>query len=123
MLRRMKDFRRATSAAVRSAITREFGLQIPSSKKKSITDISAWKKSTRVKECYRMLYDENESSVSNITKTAFSNSMPLDDPPTFNKVFIYIAAICDIILNPDYPEIECSRKSLERCLQVFKVIF
>jgi len=119
----MKDCRGATAAAVRHAITKEFGLQIPNSRKKlKITDILDWKKSARVKECYRMLYNENHDSIANITRTAFS-TMPLDDKAIFNKIYVYTAAVCDIILNPSYPDLECSKKALERRLQVFKVNF
>ena len=41
----------------------------------------------------------------------------------FNDIYTYTAAVCDIILNPDYPDTECAKKPLERRFQKFKVNF
>jgi len=68
----MKDLRGAHAAAVRSGILKEFGLQIVSNKQKNISsDISKWKRSEKVKECYEKLYDDNHNAIENIAKHAF----------------------------------------------------
>ena len=41
----------------------------------------------------------------------------------FEGVYIYTAAVSDIILNLDYPDIECAKNPLQRRLRKFKVIF
>lgn len=121
----MKDIRGACASAVRSAILKEFGLQIPNSRKTSI-NISDWKGSKRVKECYDLLYADNENAVENIARKAFAtliSSQGDDDNSIFNDIYVYTAAVCDIILNPKYPDVECSKKPLERRFKKFKVIF
>ena len=119
----MKDLRGASAAAIRNAIFKELGLQIPNSRKKSnVIDISGWKGLKKVNECYKRLYDDDENVIKNISKHAFSN-ISLDDELTFNDIYVYIAAVCDILLNPEYPDLECAKKPLESCFQKFKVNF
>jgi len=118
----MKDLRGISASAVRNAILKEFRLQIPSSRKKSnMVDILNWKKSKRVKECYIKLYNNNKNVIENIAKLAFPNITHEDE--SFNDFYVYTAAICDIILNSDYPDLECAKKLLERCFKKFKVNF
>src|SRR2546423_9151287 len=118
----MKDLRGISASAVRNAILKEFGLQIPSSRKKSnMVDILDWKKSKRVKECYIKLYDNNENVIKNIAKLAFFNITHEDE--SFNNFYVYTAAICDIILNSDYFDLKCTKKLLERHFKKFKVNF
>jgi hypothetical protein len=118
----MKDLRGISAAAIRNAILKVFGLQIPNSRKKSnIIDISDWKKSKRVKECYNRLYDDDENAIEDIAKLAFPN-ISVDDK-SFNNIYVYAAAICDVLLNPEYPDLECAKKPLKRRFQKFKVIF
>src|SRR3954451_17189343 len=117
----MKDVRGTSAAAVRSAILKEFELQTPNSKKKNfIVDVLEWKKSKKVKDCYYKLYDDDDNVIEDITKQAFPTSR---DDKSFNDLYIYTAAVCDIILNPDYPDTECAKKPLERRFRKFKVIF
>ncbi|CAB4373717.1 unnamed protein product [Rhizophagus irregularis] len=117
---KMKDLRGTSAAAVRSAILKELGLQIPSSKKKNTpVDISEWKRSQKVKECYYKLYDEDENVIENIVKQAFP-TLSHDNELLFNDIYVYTASVCDIVLNPNYPDIECARKPLERRFQKFK---
>src|SRR5438876_28952 len=123
MLHKMKDLRGASAAAIRNAIFKELGLQILNSRKKSnVIDISGWKGLKKVNECYKRLYDDDENVIKNISKHAFSN-ISLDDELTFNDIYVYIAAVCDILLNPEYPDLECAKKPLESCFQKFKVNF
>lgn len=118
----MKDVRGTSAAAVRNAILKEFGLQTPNSKKKNIpVDVSVWKRSKKVKDCYYKLYDDEENAIEDIVKQAFP-TISRDDE-SFNDHYIYAAAICDIILNPDYPDTECAKKPLERRFRKFKVNF
>lgn len=122
MLRKMKDLRGVHAAAVKNAIFKEFGLQALPGKKRA-SDILEWKKLTKVKESYLKLYDNDDNDdggvTENIAKSAFP-SVPHDDE-SFNNIYIYTAAVCDIVLNPDYPDIECSKKPLERRFKKFKV--
>lgn len=119
----MKDVRGINAAAVRNAIFKEFGLQVAmtSNRRRNLNNILEWKKSKRVKECYNKLYDDNDNAIENIAKYAFPNIS--NDNESFDNIYIYTAAICDIILNPDYPDLECAKKPLERRFQKFKVIF
>jgi len=66
----MKDMRGNHSLAVRNAIYKEFGLS-SSIKRKTINDVSEWKKSPKVKESYEMLYNSDFNLIENITKIAF----------------------------------------------------
>src|SRR4051795_11338771 len=117
----MKDVRSTSAAAVRSAILKEFGLQTPNSKKKNlIVDILEWKKLKKVKDCYYKLYDDDDNVIEDIAKQAFLTSC---DDKSFNDLYIYTAAVCDIILNPYYPNTECAKKPLERRFRKFKVNF
>src|SRR2546423_10387930 len=118
----MKDLRDTSALAVRNAILKEFGLQISSSRKKSnMVDILNWKKLKRVKEYYIKLYDNDENVIKNIAKLAFLNITHEDE--LFNDFYVYTAAVCDIILNSNYPDLECTKKLLERRFKKFKVNF
>ena len=86
-----------------------------------MVDILDWKKLKRVKECYIKLYDDDENAIKNIAKLAFSNITHEDE--SFNDFYVYTAAVCDIILNPNYPDLECAKKPLERHFKKFKVNF
>src|SRR5256885_12984777 len=115
----MKDLRDISASAVRNAILKEFGLQIPSSRKKSnMVDILNWKKLKRVKECYIKLYDNDENVIENIVKLAFPNITHKDE--SFNDFYVYTAAICDIIFNLNYPNLKYAKKLLERRFKKFK---
>ena len=39
----------------------------------------------------------------------------------YSDMYIYTASVCDIILNPDYPAVEISKRPLELRFQKFKV--
>ena len=81
----MKDMRGNHSLAVRNAIYKEFGLS-SSIKRKTINDVSEWKKSSKVKESYEMLYNSDFNSIENITKIAFPSLMMTK----LSKIFIVI---------------------------------
>jgi hypothetical protein len=118
----MKDLRGIHAAAVRNGIFKEFGLQVVGNRQKNVTsDISEWKKSKKVKDCFKKLYDDNYNAIENIAKHAFP-SVSTDDE-SFDDIYVYTAAVCDIVLNPDYPDLECSKKPLERRFRKFKVFF
>ena len=59
-----------------------------------------------------LYYDNDENAIKNITKLAFPNITHEDE--SFNNFYVYTAAICDIILNLNYPDLECAKKLLER---------
>src|SRR2546421_6107722 len=118
----MKDLKGISASAVRNAILKEFRLQIPSSRKKSnMVDILNWKKLKRVKKCYIKLYNNDENAIKNIAKLTFSNITHEDE--SFNNFYVYTAAVCDIILNLNYSDLECAKKLLERRFKKFKVNF
>ena len=118
----MKDIRGSHAAAVRSGILKEFGLQIVSNKQRNVTgDVAKWKKSKKVKECFDKLYDDSENAIENIAKYAFPQITR--DEESFDSIYVYTAAVCDIVLNPDYPDIECTKKPLQRRFLKFKVFF
>ncbi|RGB25123.1 hypothetical protein C1646_772167 [Rhizophagus diaphanus] len=83
--------------------------------KKNLNNIFEWKESVKVRECYNKLYDDNENAIENIAKYAFPNIS--SDDESFDDIYIYTAAVCDIVLNLNYPDLECSRKPLERRFQ------
>ena len=62
----MKNLRSVHVAAVKTAIFKEFGLQVIS--KKNVKVIADWKKSKQVKECYQKLYDDNDNTIEKIAK-------------------------------------------------------
>jgi hypothetical protein len=120
----MKDIRGTHAAQVRSAVLRTFRLPTLTStnRKKNAKEVLAWKKSDEVRDAYTNLF-ENEM-INKIAEQAFSSiiaglSNPDDD--LYYELCVYTAAICDIILNPDYPDVECARKPLELRLRKFKV--
>ena len=104
----MKDLRGIHVSAVKTAIFKEFGLQVIS--KKNVKVIADWKKSKQVRECYQKLYAENDNTIEKIAKRAFPSIS--EDDETFENIYIYTAAVCDIVLNPKYPDIECSKNPL-----------
>ena len=71
------------------------------------------------KKCYTRLYNNNDNITFDITKRVFPNVN--EKNRSFRDIYIYTATICDIVLNPDYPDMECSRKPLEWWIQRFKV--
>ena len=79
-----------------------------------------WKKSSEVRKCYNKLYDDNDNSIGNIVKYAFPNIS--EDDESFDDIYTYTVAVCDIVLNPDYPDLECAKKPLEKRFQKFKVV-
>ena len=118
----MKDVRGTHAAAVRNAIYKEFGLQVlkTSNRQKNLTDVTEWKKSKRVRECYNRLYDDDDNAIENIAKYAFPNTS--SDDESFASIYSYTAAVCDVVLNPDYPDVECAKEPLERRFNGFKVV-
>ncbi|CAG8586527.1 10458_t:CDS:2 [Funneliformis mosseae] len=69
-------------------------------------------KLNKVREFYNRLYDNNDNSIENISKYAFPSIS--EDNESFNDIYTYTATVCDIVLNPEYPDLECVKKPLER---------
>src|SRR2546423_6505297 len=78
-------------------------------------------KNRRVKECYIKLYNDDKNVIKNIAKLTFLNITHEDE--SFNDFYVYIAEVCDIIFNPNYPDLKCTKKLLERHFKKFKVNF
>jgi hypothetical protein len=82
-------------------------------------DIVEWKKSDEVLDSYRKLYSE-AAALETIVDMAFSSATTADEK-TYSDMYIYAASVCDIILNPNYPAIEVTKKPLELRFKRFKV--
>lgn len=117
----MKDLRGSHVSAIRTAIFKTFGLQLASGRRKNSKDIMEWKQSKEVNDSYNKLFTEG-TTIENITNLAFPSLTDANDEK-FNDMYIYTASVCDIILNPNYPSLEVSRKSLELRLIKFKVFY
>jgi hypothetical protein len=114
----MKDMRGGHVSAIRNTILRTFGLQLSSNKRKNSREILEWKQSREVEESHNKLFTGN--TIEEITTSAFPS---LDDASDekFNDMYIYTASVCDILLNPNYPTLEVSKKSLELRMKKFRV--
>jgi hypothetical protein len=116
----MKDLRGTHVAAVQSAIFRTFGLQTTLSNcRKNSRDILRWKGLKEVEESYKRIFTE-ELTLENIATSAF-HSLDTATDQEFSDMYVYTAAICDIILNPNNPMLEITKKSLELRMRKFKV--
>jgi hypothetical protein len=116
----MKDLRGSHVSAVRTAITKTFGLQLlQSSRRRNSKDILEWKNSKSVGDSYTSLYNDEGISIENIAINAFPSSDKANEDE-FNNMYVYTASVCDIILNPRYPSLEISRKALELRFKRFK---
>jgi len=120
----MKDLRGITATTVRNAIFRIFGMTNlpPINKKKNPKEISQWKTSAEVAACYEKLYTcvaNNTFYINHIARTVFPT---LSDAALSIDHCGYTAAVCDIVLNPSYPDIECAQAPLKRRMKRFKVI-
>jgi hypothetical protein len=116
----MKDIRGAHVAAVRNAIFKTVGLtQLTSSRRKNSKDVMVWKSSKEVEVAYNNLY-KDETLIENITAAAFPSLNDASDE-SFSDMYIYTAFVCDIILNPNYPSLDITKKALELRFATFKV--
>ena len=116
----MKDIREAHVAAVRNAIFKTVGLtQLSSTRRKNSKDVMVWKSSKEVKAEYNNLY-KDETLIENITAAAFPSLNDASDE-SFSNMYIYTASVCDIILNPNYPSLDITKKALELRFTTFKV--
>jgi len=116
----MKDIRGAHVAAVRNAIFKTVGLtQLSSTRRKNSKDVMVWKSSKEIKAEYNNLY-KDETLIENITAAAFPSLNDASDE-SFSNMYIYTASVCDIILNPNYPSLDITKKALELRFTMFKV--
>jgi hypothetical protein len=116
----MKDIRGAHVAAVRNAIFKTVGLtQLSSTRRKNSKDVMEWKSSKEVEAEYNNLY-KDETLIENITAAAFPSLNDASDE-SFSDMYIYTASVCDIILNPNYPSLDITKKALESRFTTFKV--
>jgi hypothetical protein len=124
-MRKMKDLRGTHAAQVRNAIFRTFRLPALTStnRKKNAKEVLHWKRSKEVQNSYTSFY-EDDDMLDYITKLAFPSFADNDSSDdAYFEICIYTTAVCDIILNPNYPDVECSKKPLELRLRRFKVRF
>jgi hypothetical protein len=106
--------------AVRNAIFKTVGLtQLSSTRRKNSKDVMEWKSSKEVEAEYNNLY-KDETLIENITAAAFPSLNDASDE-SFSDMYIYTASMCDIILNPNYPSLDITKKALESRFTTFKV--
>lgn len=115
----MKDMRGSHVSAVRSTIYRTFKLPLITNHRKNSSNIIEWKQSKDVADSYKKLYND-DVVIENITNSAFPSLATASDV-LFSDMYIYTAAVCDIILNPDNPTIEVSKKGIELRMEKFRV--
>ena len=115
----MKDIRGSHASAVRTAIFRNFGLQLTSKRRKNSQEVLEWKNSKEVADSYKKLYAD-DATIENIAAIAFPSST-MANKEEYSDIYIYTASVCDIILNPNYPILEISKKALVLRFQKFKV--
>ena len=80
-----------------------------------------WKSSKAVEAEYNNLY-KDETLIENITAAAFPSLNDASDE-SFSNMYIYTASMCDIILNPNYPSLDITKKALELRFTTFKIMF
>src|SRR5207245_7701372 len=108
----MKDIRGAHVAAVRNAIFKTVGLtQLSSTRRKNSKDVMVWKGFKEVKAEYNNLY-KDETLIENINAASFPSLNDASDE-SFSNMYIYTASVCNIILNPNYPSLDITKKALE----------
>lgn len=106
-------------SAVRSTIYRTFRLPLVTNHRKNSSNIIEWKQSKDVADSYKKLYNDDDV-IENITNSAFPSLATASDA-SFSDMYIYTAAVCDIILNPDNPTMEVSKKGIELRMDKFRV--
>ncbi|EXX66263.1 hypothetical protein RirG_125490 [Rhizophagus irregularis DAOM 197198w] len=77
--------------------------------------IAEWKKNAKTREAYRELF-ENQGILTKITssiiKSYEGSELPLEH-------WVYVLAICDIVLNPSSPGIKCNDKLVLKRVDFF----
>lgn len=80
--------------------------------------IAEWKKSAKTREAYRELF-ENQGILTKITSSVFKSYEGSELPP---EHWVYVLAICDIVLNPSSPGIKCNDKLVLKRVDFLMVI-
>ncbi|GBC48108.2 hypothetical protein GLOIN_2v1884838 [Rhizophagus irregularis DAOM 181602=DAOM 197198] len=82
---------------------------------KLLPEIAEWKKNAKTREAYRELF-ENQGILTKITssiiKSYEGSELPLEH-------WVYVLAICDIVLNPSSPGIKCNDKLVLKRVDFF----
>lgn len=119
-MRKMKDIRGSNVAAVRTAIYRKFKVQSTSKKgRRNSNEFMVWKNSKEVGNCHKNVFTD-KVELEDLTMSAFPLLSDVSDEK-FTDFYIYIASVCDIILNPKYQAQEVFKKPLELRLRRFRV--
>jgi len=119
-MKKMKDIRGSSVSAIRSAISRKFGLQTTSKGRKTSLEVMEWKGSDEVGNSHKKLFTDKEM-LDDLTKLAFPAMNDEKSDITYTDYYLYTAAVSDIILNPKYPTLEVNKKPLELRLRKFTV--
>ena len=80
--------------------------------------IAEWKKSAKTREAYRELF-KNQGILTKITSSVFKSYEGSELPP---EHWVYVLAICDIVLNPSSPGIKCNDKLVLKRVDFLMVI-
>ncbi|UZO26486.1 uncharacterized protein OCT59_018708 [Rhizophagus irregularis] len=80
--------------------------------------IAEWKKSAKTREAYQELF-ENQGILTKITSFVFKSYEGSELPP---EHWVYVLAICDIVLNPSSPGIKCNDKLVLKRVDFLMVI-
>ncbi|PKY43768.1 hypothetical protein RhiirA4_457849 [Rhizophagus irregularis] len=75
-----------------------------------LSKVLGWKNSKEVADSYKKLYAD-DATIENIA-FAFPSSTTANEEE-YSNIYIYMASVCDIILNPNYPILEISKKALD----------
>lgn len=118
-MRKMKDLRGSSVAAVRNAIFRVYALQTSTKGRRNSSEFMEWKNSKDVGNTHKHIFSD-KIALETLTTSAFPSSLNISDE-IFSDYYIYTASVCDIILNPRYQSPDVSKKPLELRLRKFKV--
>ncbi|GES93839.1 hypothetical protein GLOIN_2v1780813 [Rhizophagus clarus] len=76
LLCKMKDIRGSHASVIRTAIFRNFGLQLTSRQRKNSQEVLEWKNSKEVADSYKKLY-ANDATIENIAAITFPSSITM----------------------------------------------
>ena len=123
LLQKMKNHRGASLQNVRHSIWKVFGYErLPHLKSNAAAEeIIKWKESDEVANCFRSLFEINDSGVlwvAVIARTAFTTTAV---PTLSNEHCAFTLAVCDILLNPRSRNMICTEKRMKRRIEKYLV--
>ena len=95
----------------------------PINNQKNSKEISDWKASLEVAECYNKLFQLENDGISNINHIARIVFPKLREKSLSIDLCAYITSVYDIVLNPKHPSIKINKTSLQHHIARYKVSF